>query len=103
MKNSREKIVVYVDSDLKGIIPRFLEIRQENIRDIAEAINAGDYENMLRIGHSMRGAGTGYGFDYITELGASIERAARMKDLKEIRRCLEKLTVYLENVEIRYR
>jgi HPt (histidine-containing phosphotransfer) domain-containing protein len=103
MAINKGKIVVYIDSDLKDIVPRFLEIRQENINNILKALESEDYEPILRIGHSMKGSGTGYGFDYITEIGHSIEDAAKMKNLEAIRECVKKLSTYLENIEIVYK
>ncbi|MBE9504618.1 MAG: Hpt domain-containing protein [Proteobacteria bacterium] len=103
MTINKEKIVIYIDSDLKDIVPRFLEIRQENINNLLKALKREDYEPILRIGHSMKGSGTGYGFEYITEIGRSIEDAAIMKNLEEIGECVEKLSTYLENIEIVYK
>ena len=103
MPRSGKKITIQVDPDLKDIIPRFLEIRQEDITSIVSALEDENYKIIVKAGHSMKGAGTGYGFDYITEIGKSIEDAAKEKEAAEIRRCLKKLTVYLENIEIVYR
>lgn len=103
MAINKEKIIVCVDCDLKDIIPRFLEIRQENINNILKSLESEDYEPLFRIGHSMKGSGKGYGFDYITEIGRSIEDAAKMKNPKAIRDCVKKLSIYLENIEIVYK
>ena len=103
MAISKEKNVVHVDSDLKDIIPRFLEIRQENINNLLKALENEDYEPILRIGHSMKGSGTGYGFNYISEIGLLIEDAANVKNLEAGREYVEKLNTYLENIEIVYK
>ncbi len=97
-----EKIIVHVDADLKPIIPRFFELRHEDVDAINKNLEKSDYETIMRIGHSMKGAGGGYGFDYISEIGAAIERVAKEKNREDIRRWADELSVYLENVEVVY-
>ncbi|RMG73827.1 MAG: Hpt domain-containing protein [Nitrospirae bacterium] len=100
--NGQEKITVYVDSDLEDIVPVFLQSRQKDILSMERALAEGDYETIRLIGHSMKGAGGGYGFDAITEIGASIERAAKQGDKDAIKRQIEALKDYLNRVEVKY-
>ncbi|MBI5874368.1 MAG: Hpt domain-containing protein [Deltaproteobacteria bacterium] len=106
MKNSNsnqgEKIVVHVDADLEDLIPGFLENRQKDIKSMLETLKQGDYETIRILGHSMKGAGGGYGFDAITEIGASLEQSAKDKNAEEIRKKIDELSTYLEHVEVRY-
>ena len=97
-----EKIIVHVDVDLKPIIPRFFELRHEDIDAINKNLEKNDYETIMRLGHSMKGAGGGYGFDYISEIGAAIERVAKEKNREDIRKWADELSVYLEKVEVVY-
>ena len=97
-----EKIIVHVDADLEPIMPRFFELRCEDIEAINRNIEKGDYETIIRIGHSMKGAGGGYGFDYISEIGKAIEMAAKENNTEDIRRWVDELSIYLEKVEVVY-
>jgi len=97
-----EKEKVYVDAELEEIVPSFLQNRQKDIGTIREAISAKDFATIQRLGHIMKGAGGGYGFDRITELGASMEKAAKAQDLSQIENDLESLVRYLNGVEIVY-
>ena len=97
-----EKIIVHVDVDLKPIIPRFFELRNEDIDVINKNLEKNDYETIMRIGHSMKGAGGGYGFDYISEIGMAIERAAKENNTADIKRWVDELSIYLEKVEVVY-
>ena len=97
-----EKIVVHVDAELEDLIPGFLENRQEDIRSIEEALEKGDYETIRTLGHSMKGSGGGYGFDAITDIGKSLEDAAKEKNTGEIRKRVGELLHYLERVEVVY-
>lgn len=97
-----ERTVVHVDAEIEDLIPGFLENRQEDIRSIREALEKDDYETIRTLGHSMKGSGGGYGFEAITDIGSSLEMAAKEKDTDEIRRRLGELSDYLERVEVIY-
>jgi len=97
-----EKIIVNVDSTIEDLIPGFLENRQEDIKSIYDALKKEDYETIRILGHSMKGAGGGYGFDEITDIGKLIEESAEGKNQEEIKKWVINLTNYLDRVEIVY-
>ena len=97
-----KKIVVKVDADLEDLIPDYLENRNKDIKSISESLEKGDFENVRIIGHSMKGSGGGYGFDRISEIGKTIEDSAKEKNLNEIKKGVEQLSHYLQNVEVVY-
>jgi HPt (histidine-containing phosphotransfer) domain-containing protein len=98
-KNSKDdKIIVWVDPDLLDIIPAFLQNRKEDICSILEALEIEDYETIRILGHSMKGSGGGYGFHVITDIGRSLEEAAKKKDDDEIKKWIGELSHYLERV-----
>ncbi|MDO9529433.1 MAG: Hpt domain-containing protein [Syntrophales bacterium] len=97
-----EKIIVHVDPDIEDLIPGFLENRHKDIKTIGESLAVGDYETIQRLGHSMKGAGGGYGFDEITAIGSRIENAAKEENADEIQRQAGELLRYLENIEVVY-
>ena len=100
--NAVEKVVVRVDEELEDLIPDFLENRHEDIQAIQESLAKSDYETICRLGHSMKGCGGGYGFDMITDIGGSIEMAAKNEDAGEVRKLLEELEYLLGHVEVAF-
>ncbi|MBU2521344.1 MAG: Hpt domain-containing protein [Desulfobacteraceae bacterium] len=96
------KIIVRVDAEIEDLVPGFLQNRQNDIKKILEALDVGDYETIRVLGHSMKGSGGGYGFDAITDIGLSLEQAAKAKNSEEVRKWAEELSNYLENVEVAY-
>ncbi len=96
------KVVARVDSSLKEIIPGFLENRWKDTYTIITSVEQLKYETIRILGHDMRGVGSGYGFDVITDIGKSLEMAAKIKDPVEIRKLVRELATYLERVEIVY-
>ena len=97
-----EKTVVQVDAELEGIVPVFLENRYGDIKAMSVALEQSDYETIRILGHTMKGAGGGYGFNAITDMGQSLEQSAMNKDSEEIRKLVGKLSTYLEHVEVVY-
>ena len=97
-----KRIIVRIDKDLEDLIPGYIENRHKDIKSISASLENGDFENISILGHSMKGSGGGYGFDEITTIGASIEKAAKENDAEEIKRWIEKLSHYIESVELIY-
>ena len=100
--DSDDKIIVYVDSDIKDLVPGFLENRKKDITSIIDALTENDYEAIRIIGHSLKGSGGGYGFDNISDIGRLLEQGAKTRNAIEIRKCVERLYEYLERVKVVY-
>ncbi|MBW2650004.1 MAG: Hpt domain-containing protein [Deltaproteobacteria bacterium] len=101
-QGENSKIIIHADIDLEDLIPGFLENRRKDIVEIESLLASDDYETIQRLGHSMKGAGGGYGFDEITDIGTHIEQAAKEKNAVEIATQLEALSHYLDCVEVVY-
>lgn len=96
------RFVAYVDSDLKDLIPGFLVNRWRDARAIIGGVARKDYEMIRDLGHDMRGTGGAYGFDAITGIGRSLERAAKDENPTEVLKQAMELATYLERIEIVY-
>ncbi|MCZ7565481.1 MAG: Hpt domain-containing protein [Burkholderiales bacterium] len=81
---------VVVPRELCELVPRFLAHRRAEVDRLREALERADFETVRSIGHAMKGAGAGYGFDEISAIGAALEALARSHDadgaLAEVRR-----------------
>jgi HPt (histidine-containing phosphotransfer) domain-containing protein len=93
-----QRIVVHVDQNMKEIIPEFLQNSREDVQVLLEALERNDYETIRRIGHGMKGA-CGFGFDYLQELGSSLEQTAKAGNSADARRLINELAAYLERVK----
>ena len=94
------RIPIQVDPDLADLIPGFLDNRRNDVVRLQALLRQGDFVEIRRIGHSMKGAGGGYGFDAITDLGAEIERAALRADAAAIERLATALDDYLVRIDV---
>ena len=99
---TQDRIAVVIDADLKELIPDFLKNRTSDLEKLKKSSDDGDYESIRSIGHSLKGVGGGYGFMKITELGAELEKSAKMSDIDTIRRCISELQNYMEKLDISY-
>ena len=100
MTDSAKKIQVTIDAELEKLVPIFIQLRHEDIQAIKKALDADDFETIARLGHTMKGSGISYGFDRISEIGKSMEHAAKHKDKEGVNTSLCELGEYLENIEI---
>lgn len=93
------KIVVPIDPDLEDLVPGFLANRQRDVVTLRTLVAHEDYAAVRIIGHSMKGAGGGYGFDPITDFGSIIEEAALKGDGATVLAAVTELADYLARVE----
>lgn len=97
-----DTIIIEVDSELRPIVPEFLENRKKDCQLISSLLEAGSFSEIRTLGHRMKGAGGSYGFDDISEIGEAIEEAALAGDNKAIGNAVMRLSDYLERVTVRY-
>jgi HPt (histidine-containing phosphotransfer) domain-containing protein len=94
--------VVRVDSELREIVPPYLENRKRDAITLADALGKGDFQTIELIGHRIRGSAGGYGFGELGEIGSRMEEAARSKDLPGLRAEVERLASYLACLVVVY-
>ncbi|MGR8949637.1 MAG: Hpt domain-containing protein [Gammaproteobacteria bacterium] len=94
-----EPIVIKIDPDLEDLIPGFLDNRRADVVKLRNLNASNNFSDIRIIGHSMKGAGGGYGFDEITTIGDLIEKAALANDASKIEEQTAKLADYLARVE----
>ena len=99
---SEDKIIVTVDPDLEDLIPGFLDNRAADREKLAEALAANDLQSIQSIGHNLKGVGGGYGFVKLSELGASIEIAAKEQESDTIAALIDQLAEYLDRIEVTF-
>lgn len=97
-----EKTIIYADPDLADEIPWYLEQARGYAEAIEKAMGNSDFETIEDTGYLMKGSGGSYGFAAISEMGKSLEQAAKEKDLDEIRKKVKELSRYIDMVEVVY-
>ena len=95
-----ERIPVVVDADLADLIPAFLANRRRDVDKLRALVAAQAFAEIRLLGHSMKGAGGGYGFDAITDIGAAIEHASLMQNVAAVQHETDRLAEYLTCVDV---
>jgi len=93
-------VVAYVGEYLETLIPKYMARRASDVGALRAAARRGAFDEARIIGHSMKGSGGGYGFDPITEIGATIEQAAAAGDEHALCEATDALDRYLAEVRI---
>jgi len=101
--NSNDRVTVEISRDLEEIVPIFLENRAYDLRTIQDALNRQDFGTIQNLGHRLKGDGGGYGFDRITEIGTTMEQAAKHKDYSLTEQQILHLEEFLRQVHVIYR
>ena len=98
-----QHITIPVARGVEDLIPTFMKNRAEEIVTLRDALAAGDYEQLGRLGHRMKGVGEPYGFDMVSALGKQIEADARAGDQAALTQRLAEYADYLARVRIVYK
>jgi len=64
-------LMVVVEEDILDIVPLFLDNQRKALEKLLS--NPNDPVQLRKAGHSMKGVGGMYGFDWISRFGAALE------------------------------
>lgn len=62
------------DADMAELVELFVEELPVRINAFVEALDAGNWEEVRRISHQLKGAAPGYGFESVGEAAGRVER-----------------------------
>ena len=97
-----EKIIVHVEARLEKLLTKFLAQTREDIKSMLAGLEQGDYESIRIFGHRMKGTGGSIGLGAITDLGRSLDQAAKDQNSEDIRMLLGEFSTHLECLEVVY-
>jgi HPt (histidine-containing phosphotransfer) domain-containing protein len=99
--DSKPKIFVQPPDGLPySVVATYLDNCRKGLASLKDAIERLDYDFVGVYSHRMKGCGAAYGFPRLTETGASMEAAARLRNDSEIRVWAAALEAHLESVEV---
>jgi CheY-like chemotaxis protein len=84
-----------VGPEVRMLVPGFLAARRREHLWMESCLAEGDFEQIGRLGHRLKGSGGSFGFPELTSVGARLEAAAKVADadgcgaaLDDLARCL---------------
>ena len=101
--DAKDRLTVEISRDLEEIVPIFLRNRENDLRTLRDALTRHDFVTIQTLGHRLKGDGGGYGFDRITEIGATMEHAAKQQDPSLTEEQILRLEDFLRRVCVIYR
>ena len=90
--------VVQADPVIKSLVPGYLDNRRKDLVTIEQAVAAGDFKRLRKLGHDLKGSGGAYGMAPISALGNIIETAALAADAGKIQEAARQLAAFLKRV-----
>ena len=69
----------------------------KELKSIRENIQSTTFDSLRTFGHNIKGSGGMYGFNEITEMGATIESAAKDENMDQIKSNFDKLETFLKS------
>jgi CheY-like chemotaxis protein len=73
----------------------YLDRRRAELGSLEQAVREGNFAGICKTGHNLKGTGTAYGFTEITNIGRSLEAAAKNGDARAIEILLDRIDGYL--------
>jgi len=73
----------------------YLDRRRAELCSLEQALHDGDFAAIRKAGHNLKGTGTAYGFEEITEIGRSLEAAGKDGDTFAIETLLDQMDSYI--------
>jgi CheY-like chemotaxis protein/HPt (histidine-containing phosphotransfer) domain-containing protein len=91
---------VRVDPELRPEVPAFLDSRRRMVRTMAEALAAGDREQLRTVAHRAAGGLALFGFQWAAWQSRAISAGAAHRDAQALREEVERLRRHLDEVRV---
>jgi HPt (histidine-containing phosphotransfer) domain-containing protein len=91
-----------IPSDLEELLDRFFDVSRQDLEQMRNALHVRDFETLVRLGHTARGTGSGYGFKGMGMIGHEIEQAALSRDPDALEQHVDSLARYLDTVRVEF-
>ena len=88
------------DPAVRDLLPRYLARRRADAERIGELLAEQRFAEVRVLAHNMRGSGAAYGIEFVTEIGKTIEQAARRGEGEAIERAARDLHAFLDQTRI---
>ncbi|MBC85874.1 MAG: Hpt domain-containing protein [Bdellovibrionaceae bacterium] len=84
-----------IPEDLRHLIPGFVERRIQDVEILRGLIESGEFDEIKKHGHRIKGHGKGYGFDKISDCGDALEKYAGARNEEAVRSTLAEYETYV--------
>ena len=100
LKNCSLQTEVSISDEMMELAQDYLEGRKKDFPNVLKSFLDKDYSSLQKAGHKLFGSGGSYGFERISEIGQSLEEAARTHNSIQISKEVANLGAYYLQVKI---
>ena len=87
----------FMDSpEFQALIKEYLNYLNTSLPDIRSNLNNKLYEDVYKFGHNIKGTGTSYGFENLSEIGAEICNNINAEDYSNLGSLLDRVDTILK-------
>jgi HPt (histidine-containing phosphotransfer) domain-containing protein len=90
---------ISIPAGLEEAAKHYIRSRKRELQQFVELIDKGDFGQIRRLAHNMKGTGTSYGFPDLTRLGKVMETSAKEENAAELSTALMELSRYVQEAE----
>jgi len=88
------------DETIRDLLPGYLDRRHEEVEKLKQLISIDDFQTIRIIGHNLKGSGSLYSLDKLSEIGADLESAALAQNQENLTELHDQMQDYLSRVQI---
>lgn len=94
-----EEISAAYEEELKSMYNEYFQILPKEVDNLMNALYKSDYKSISQIGHDLKGTGSLFDQEKITELGKAIESAANKKNRDHLKTLIDSLNDHIESLK----
>ena len=85
------------DPEFIELIKEYINYLKSSITDVRLKLAKDEFYDVMKFGHNVKGSGGGYGFMELSDMGKSLEIAAKDENSKECQRYLNQIELFIRN------
>jgi PAS domain S-box-containing protein len=90
---------ISIPPGLEEAAKHYIRSRKRELQQFVDLIDKGDFGQIRRLAHNMKGTGTSYGFPDLTRLGKVMETSAKEENAADLSATLIELSRYVQEAE----
>lgn len=89
-----------IEASILALGPQYLNNRREDLLRLQAALKVGQFAEMVRIGHRIKGSAKVYGFEELGKIAGTLEEAGKRADPQAVHVALERMQIYLDQIPV---
>jgi HPt (histidine-containing phosphotransfer) domain-containing protein len=80
---------------LTDLLPQYFALCRRDLEHLQRALQDGIFDDIRIVGHNLKGSGGAYGFPELSEMGLSIETAAKAQHRQVLQKQIQRFADFL--------